>query len=66
MALWRPTDPNKRKLPMYRKRLIKEKNSDLIQHNSFFISDQGGANGIRIDFVERRQAAQRMRPKRED
>lgn len=66
MALWRPKKPNERKIPLYQKRLIKETNSDLILHNSFFISDQGGIDGVRIDYVERRQAAERMRPSRKE
>lgn len=60
MALWSVQEPGDQRLPQYRKRLIKQKNSDLIQHNSFFISDKGGANGVRIDYVELRQAAQQM------
>ncbi len=42
------------------KRLKKDPLRNLIRHESFFISDGGGQNGIRIDFVERRQAAQAM------
>ena len=57
MALWK-FDKNTARL--YGKRMKKEKTGGLIQHNSFFISDKGGVNGVKIDFVERRQAAQTM------
>lgn len=57
MALWRAKSSSTHL--SYRKRLL---NNDLILHNSFFISDQGGTSGARIDYVERRQAAQRKRP----
>lgn len=63
MALWRPKGLSAQS--SYRKRLLKEKNSDLVLHNSFFISDQGGTSGAKIDYVERRQAARRKRPCRE-
>lgn len=60
MALYRE---NERDDKSYRRRLIKRPHDSLIRHESFFISDKGGQNGIRIDYVELRQAAQRSRPK---
>lgn len=61
MALWRSkTESSSR---AYCRKLIKAPLSGLIRHESFFISDGGGQNGIRIDYVERRQAAQRLRTK---
>lgn len=63
MALWRPREPGDISVPEYRKHLILSKLDNLIPRNSFFISDKGGVNGLRIDCVELRQAATRIRPK---
>ena len=51
---------NKNTARLYQKRTKRDKNYNLILHNSFFISDKGGVHGVRIDFVERRQAAQTL------
>lgn len=62
MALYSKKDdalPPGRK-PEYVKRLIDKKPS-LIQHGGFFVSTEG--KGIKIDYVERRQAVKRMRSK---
>lgn len=61
MALYRE---NERDDKSYQRELIKEgPRFGFIRRESFFISDGGGQNGIRTDYVERRQAAQRSRPK---
>lgn len=68
MALWRNQDSieaeRSRRLIQRLKACSRE--ASFIPHNSFFISDGGGKSGIRIDYVERRQAVQRMRPVREE
>ncbi len=66
MALWRKESETltAKRRPYWRKKLTEE--PELIQHGGFFVSDGGGENGIRIDYVERRQMAQRKRPKKED
>lgn len=66
MALWRKESETltaKRRV-YWRKSLIKE--PEFIQQGGFFVSDDGEENGVRIDYVERRQAAQRSRPKKKD
>ena len=63
MALWRPSEPGDITVPDYKRRLIRNPLDNLIRHESFFISDGGGRSGVRIEPVELRQAAQRLRTK---
>ncbi len=59
MALY---NPNRAKYTSYLRRLLVNKKS-FVQQGGFFVSDGGGENGVRIDYVERCQLAQRMRTK---
>lgn len=68
MALWRKQNSieAERSQRLIQRLKACSREASFMPHNSFFISDGGGKNGIRIDYVERRQAAQRMRPAKEE